>query len=232
MFDSRVLAQVFLGAGIVAAAYVGGRALIEFKRMDQTVVVKGLSERIVKANEASWIIEFQATDRDIKALNEKIVTSRKAIEEFVAAKGFDASAVQRQPVSISQTSQYDGEKAGMFRASGAIQVSSPDVDKVTKAAEGTDSLLEKGVLMTRTNVNYYFTALNDIKPEMLQETSEKAREAAQRFAASSGVKVGSIKGADQGPFSITAPFTEWGGETSSIMKRVRVVTTVEYFLER
>lgn len=232
MLDSRVVAHFVLGLGIVAAAVVGGRSLLEIKRLDQTVSVKGLAERIVKANEASWIIEFQASDADIRALNAKIISSRKAIEDFILAQGFDAASIQRQPVSISQTSKYDGGKEGQHRASGSVNVSSKDVDKVTKSAESADQILEKGVLMTRTSVNYYFTDLNAIKPEMLKEATEKAREAAAKFAENSGVKVGFIKSADQGPFSITAPFSEWGGETNSIMKRVRVVTNVEYFLDR
>jgi hypothetical protein len=232
MRDSRVVAQIFLGVGIVIAAVVGGLTLYKIKTLDQTVRVKGLAERIVKANEASWIIEFQASDTDIRKLNTKVADSRKAIEEFVLSQGFEANSIQRQPVSISQSSQYDGGRVGEFKAHGAINISSQDVDKVTKAAESTDSLLEKGVLMTRTSVNYYFTDLNSIKPEMLKEASQKAREAAAKFSEDSGVKVGMIKAADQGPFSITAPFSEWGSETTSIMKRVRVVTNVEYFLAR
>lgn len=232
MFDSRIIAQVCLGVGIIAAAAVGGKTLVTIKKLDQTVRVKGLAERIVKANEASFGIQFQATAPDITKLNDKVATSRKAIEEFILAQGFEASQMQRQPVSISQTGKYDGGRDGDYKATGRINVSSKDVDKVTKSAESTDALLQKGVVITNTNVNYYFTDLNTIKPEMLKEASESARQAAAKFAEDSGIKIGLIKSADQGPFSITAPFSEWGGETESIMKRVRVVTNVEFFLER
>ena len=233
LLNSRLLAQGVLGFCIVVATAIAGKVLIKVKSLDQAVEVKGLAERLVKANEASLIIEFQSQDESMTQLNTKVTASRKAIEEFIKDQGFEPTTIQRQPISIGQESDYGkADKKRAYRATGSIQFSSPDVDKVTKSSEATDVLLTKGVLVTRTSVNYYFTNLNEIKPEMLKEASEKAREAADRFAASSGVKVGSIKRADQGPFSITAPYSEWGSETNSVMKRVRVVTNVSYFLER
>jgi uncharacterized protein len=76
---------------------------------------------------------------------------------------------------------------------------------------------------------------------MITEATRNARSAADRFAADSGSKVGSIRSAEQGVFSITA--ANAGGEASSdsqsgpdekgsLMKKVRVVTTVEYYLEK
>jgi hypothetical protein len=231
--NSRLLAQTVLGLSIVIAAAITGAAFIKVKSFDQTVEVKGLAERVVKANEASLIIEFQAQDESITQLNEKVTVSRTAIEEFIKDQGFEPTTIQRQPIAISQDSDYGkSDKKRAYRATGSVQFSSPDVDKLTKSSEATNVLLAKGVIVTRTSVNYYFTSLNDIKPEMLKEAAEKAREAADRFAASSGVKVGGIKRADQGPFSITAPYSEWGNETSSMMKRVRVVTNVSFFIER
>ncbi|HMF52825.1 MAG TPA: hypothetical protein VK593_00650, partial [Edaphobacter sp.] len=68
---------------------------------------------------------------------------------------------------------------------------------------------------------------------------------ADRFAADSGSQVGSIRSANQGVFSISAadsggasgPGEEGGGggdaqADSSIMKKVRVVATVDYYLVR
>jgi hypothetical protein len=161
-----------------------------------------------------------------------VSTARKTIEEFIKEQGFEPSQIQRPPVSISQVGKHDSSREKEYMASGQVIVSSSDVDRVTKSVETTDALLQKGVLVTRSSVSYYFTDLNTIKPEMLKQASDNARQAAAKFAEDSGVKIGLIKSAEQGPFSITAPFSEWGGETGSIMKRVRVVTSVEFFLER
>lgn len=66
---------------------------------------------------------------------------------------------------------------------------------------------------------------------MIAEATKSAREAAQKFAEDSGAKVGDIKNAYQGLFQIMARDEDNAMESSVIDKRVRVVTTVEYYLE-
>jgi uncharacterized protein len=91
---------------------------------------------------------------------------------------------------------------------------------------------------------YKFSGLNSVKPDMITEATRNARAAANRFALDSGSKVGSIRQANQGVFSILP--AEQGSDTgepgefsagnssadSSLMKIVRVVTTVEYYLDK
>src|ERR1700746_712899 len=106
-------------------------------------------------------------------------------------------------------------------------------------------MLQKGIVLDATpgqGLPYKFTALNSIKPDRITEATRNARAAADRFAADSGSKVGSIRQANQGVFSISAA-DEGGGAgepgdagvssgDSSVMKNVRVVTSVEYYLDR
>jgi len=70
-----------------------------------------------------------------------------------------------------------------------------------------------------------FTTLNDIKPAMVQEATEKAREVANKFAKDSNSTLGKIKTARQGQFSITNR-----DSNTPHIKKVRVVTSVEYYL--
>ena len=68
--------------------------------------------------------------------------------------------------------------------------------------------------------------MNDIKPDMIREATGNARASAEKFAQDSKSKVGKIRTASQGVVEIEdrdAASPEW--------KRVRVVTTVDFFLE-
>ena len=88
---------------------------------------------------------------------------------------------------------------------------------------------KQGVALIRSyeyDTQYLFTALDQIKPEMIAEATRDARSAAQQFAEDSGSKVGAIRNAQQGYFSI-----EDRDRFSPEQKTVRVVTTIEYFLE-
>ena len=73
---------------------------------------------------------------------------------------------------------------------------------------------------------FLFTGLDAIKPDMIAEATADARNAAQQFAEDSGSGVGGIRQATQGYFSIE----DLDSYTPHI-KRIRVVTTVDYALE-
>lgn len=66
---------------------------------------------------------------------------------------------------------------------------------------------------------------------MIGESTARAREAAQKFAADSQASLGGIKHANQGLFEILPRDQATGiTEGSQINKTVRVVSTVDYFL--
>jgi hypothetical protein len=106
--------------------------------------------------------------------------------------------------------------------------------------------LQKGIVLNSNpgqGLAYKFTGLNSIKPDMITEATRNAGAAADRFALDSGSKVGSIRQANQGIFSIlpadqgsaTGEPGEVGGDSgadNSVMKTVRIVTTVQYYLDK
>lgn len=76
-----------------------------------------------------------------------------------------------------------------------------------------------------TRVQFLFTKLNDLKPQMIEEATRNARAVAEKFAADSHSRLGKIKRASQGLFTI-----ENRDANTPHIKRVRVVSTVEYYL--
>ena len=110
------------------------------------------------------------------------------------------------------------------------------MDNVEKALNSTAILISQGIVFDSQSygspVSYIFTKLNDIKPQMLEEATKNAQAAAAEFAKSSNSVVGKIKYANQGVFSILpSEQTAGASEASQIDKKVRVVSTVEYWLK-
>jgi hypothetical protein len=152
-------------------------------------------------------------------------------------------------VTDTQANEYGGGTRAPRRyiVEQPITVRTARVDQVAAAAQKTIQLLQKGIVLNSNpgqGLTYKFTALNSIKPDMITEATRNARASADRFAADSGSKVGSIRQANQGVFSILPAdqagdageggeggYAQYGGDTS-IMKTVRVVTTVQYYLEK
>ncbi len=118
-----------------------------------------------------------------------------------------------------------------------VLVRSSDPERVLAASQRIAELVNAGVVISSGEEygpggpTFIFTQLNELKPEMLAESTARAREAAQQFARDAESGLGSIRRANQGVFEIL-PRAPGPGmtEESQLLKTVRVVSTVEYFL--
>jgi uncharacterized protein len=221
-----------IGLGLVIAGGAIGHGITNLKRYDQSVSVRGLDERILKATESSWNLSFGVSGNSFSEVQSKVNTNQKAIENFLLAKGFSAENIEKGFIQVTDNASYGWKKEqGMrYQASASVTLSTEKVDQVEKAKDQTKELFDQGILLRDSRVKYYFTDLNSVKPEMLKNAAASAREAAEAFARDAGVSVGKIRSATQGLFSISAPNAEYDAE-STLMKRVRVVTQVNYFLD-
>lgn len=208
-------------------------AVDRFRATERFVTVKGLAEREVRADLAVWPVTFAATGPDPASAQASLSAAERRVRAFLTARAFDAAAIGKGPprVTDARAQGYGNPVADAerFRAELTLTLRSSRVDAVRDAARAADELVADGVLLGAQwgdAVQYLFTGLNEIKPPMIADATKDARAAARRFADDSGASVGGIRRATQGYFSISDR-DAWTPE----IKRVRVVTTVEYFLE-
>jgi len=251
--SSLIVPSAILG-GLLAVGLVGGGLLLgtrmrDFKRADRYVEVKGLVERTVKSDSATWPISFsEAGDSlpDVFAASEK---DKAAVLAFLTAQGFDGADITVGSIAVTDrsTEQYNNNiKGPRFVVQQTVTVESQNVDKVAAANAKTADLIRAGVVIQSgqgSGVSYSFNGLNALKPDMITEATKNARASADRFAADSGSQVGAIRSAEQGVFSISAAnagsstgedgnqYTADQQAQGSIMKKVRVVSTIDYYLE-
>ena len=236
-----VVASALAALGMVLAGWVLGSQIKDIRLADRYVMVRGLAERTVKADLAVWPLSFREAGNDLQATFAKSEQDRQAVVQFLAAQGIPKADISLGQPSVTDTeaNEYGGTQRAPNRyiVQQSISVRSGDVDKVAAAVQKTSDLIAKGVVLgggpqygSQNSVSYVFTGLNSIKPEMITEATRNARSAAERFAADSGSKVGPIRTAEQGLFTISSADAAAGGSASTIMKTVRVVTTVNYYL--
>lgn len=224
-------AFIFLGLGLLG--YLLGHAALQFRAMDRTVVVKGLSEREVPADTAIWPIRFQEASNDLPTLFDSIQAKNKLVADFLAAHGLKPQEITTEAPTVTdlQAQNYGDKKNIQFRYTGSsvITVYSTNVAAVRQAMADIISLGRKGVAIAGDDYEhkpeYVFTKLNDQKPAMIAEATQNARTVAEKFAADSKSSIGKIKSASQGQFTI-----EDRDKTTPYIKRIRVVSTVEYYL--
>lgn len=240
---------MLLAFGLIICGWVLGSEIKAIKLSDRYVAVKGLVERKVKSDLAIWPIDYKEAGDNLASLYAKTESDKTTILQFLSQQGIQSSEVEIGVVRVvdRQTNEYgNAEKAAhRYIVQQQITVRTARVDLVAEAAQKAMLLVQRGIVLGSDRgetLTYKFTGLNSIKPDMISEATRNARAAANRFAADSGSKVGSIRSANQGVFSILAADqassdteeSAYTGESadSSLMKTVRVVTSVEYYLEK
>ena len=227
---------VILGVCLILAGGLLGRSLgrgaIQVKAMDRTVVVKGLAEREVPADVVIWPVAFSAADNDLSALYSKLESQSQEVEAVLAAAGIAAADITRDAAQVvDKAAQQWGNDKAQFRYTGTqtVTIYSHEVAKVRSARRAVADLGKTGFVFSADEYNYaaeyLFTGLNEIKPDMVADATRNAREVAEKFATDSQSSLGKIRKARQGQFSISNR-----DKNNPHIKKVRVVSTVEYYL--
>jgi hypothetical protein len=230
---SLVVVGASLLLGCIALGWLLGNYALRVKKFDRTVVVKGLSEREVPADVAIWPLTFQEANNDLAALFAGVQKKNSQVTEFLVGHGIAKDAITvGPPVVIDRYAQaYGDTRNAMYRytATSTVTVYSTDVAAVRKAMQDVISLGQKGVALSgegyQSQTQFEFTGLAKLKPAMIEEATKNARSVAEKFAADSDSRLGKIRSAQQGQFSI-----EDRDSTTPYIKKVRVVSTVEYHL--
>ncbi len=230
-----LIAALVLAIGIIAGGYLLGDGLRRARMADRAVTVRGLAERDVTADLATWTISFTAQGNELGAVQAESDRDARTIAEFFRAAGFPANAVNDAGGSVSQ--YFDSNRGeNNVTVNRRVQLRTTDVARARRANARQFDLIRRGVAIQEGSaVQYIFTGLNRIKPRMIADATRNAREGAQQFAQDSGTQVGGIRSATQGYFSVGArdgDATEEGsGGHDSPFQKVRVVTTIEFYLD-
>jgi hypothetical protein len=234
---NRKIEAVILGAficiGLVVFAYLISTTALRVKSMDRVVTVKGLAEREVDSNIAIWPIKFNEAGNELTELYSVIENKSGTIVEFLRKNGFsdDEITITQPAIFDRQAQNYADSTRSQYRytASAAINVYSSRVSLVRDTMKKLVELGKEGIAISgqdyQNKIEFLFTDLNVIKPKMIEEATTNAREVAMKFAKDSNSKLGKIRTASQGQFSISDR-----DSLTPHIKKVRVVSTVEYYL--
>jgi len=217
--------------GGLLAAFILGNSLTRAREADRYVTVRGLAEKDVVADLAGWTVTYAASASDLAAAQQDIDADTAAIQRYFTGLGFAPDTLVPSGVNVSSFIENGVPRITITQR---LQFRSTDVARAQRAVARQFDLVRAGVsLVEGSNMTYTFTKLNDIKSEMVAQATKDARQVAEQFARDSGAEVGAIRRASQGYFEIQARDGVDGGYgvSDSPDKKVRVVTTVEYYLE-
>ena len=222
----------FLCAGLVYVGQTASTALLQMKAMERTVTVKGLAEKEVKANVAIWPINFTEVDNNLPKLYETVQQKTDRVVAFLKEQGFSDSEITISLPSIEdrQAQGYvDPNVRYRYSAKVNLSVYTPQIDLMLNTRKQMISLVKEGIAIASqeydNRTEFLFTDLNSVKPVMVQEATQNAREVAEKFAKDSDSPLGKIKTASQGQFTISDR-----DNSTPYIKQIRIVSTLTYYL--
>ena len=235
---TALLMALFIGGGIAFSGLAIEHGILQTTKVQRYVSMRGFAEQDVKADLALWNIGYAATGDDLAAVQAKIETDTSTIRTMLMQSGLSEDEIITMPLSMTDLLARDyrseGANQGRYIIYGALRVRTDKVDLVQKiSGQQLGDLIRAGVTL-RDNQSppvYVYTKLKDVKPAMVAEATKDARAAAEKFATDANAHLGTIRQAQQGVFQIL-PRDQADGiyEAAEINKKVRVVTTVDYYL--
>lgn len=246
------LLGISIGLGTLGSGFFIGKAVYKARMADNFVTVKGIAEREVKADLAAWEIDYREVGNDLVAANAQLERDQQMAISFLQKNGFTAEEIEARPTKVNDllANPYNSSSSPQkyrYIVTAGVRVRSTKVDLIQKVSQMTNELIKQGVPLSfesgdynsdlMPNPSYYYTQLDKIRPAMLAEATQSARVVALQFAKDSNSVLGEIRRASQGLFQITSRDSSNDGNqgnsnpASSINKKVRLVTTIDYFLK-
>lgn len=228
-----IIASVIIAVGLIAIGWGIKSGLNSMNSNRRSVDVRGLAERVVDADRVTWPLVYNVVGNDLNAINAEIEKNNKILKDYLAQGGIDMSEISVLAPTVNDRWAYNygsSRPASRYMVKEVIVVVTNKVAQVSELISNQGKLMNDNITLDSDDysnpINFEFTGLNDIKPEMIAEATQNARDAANRFAADSQSKIGKIITAYQGQFQVD-DLTSYTPER----KKVRVVTTITYTLE-
>lgn len=217
--------------GLMVLGNCIGNGIEKMADKDRYVTVKGLAEREVTANKVIWPLPYNNVGNNLDDLYNAVEKSKNALVTFLEKNGISKEEIIMSAPTVTdrEAQSYTPENIKYrYQVESVITVVSSQVEKVMQLMNSQAELMKQGIAIGedyRYQTQFEFTQLNELKPQMIEEATRNARAVAQKFADDSKSKLGGIRRANQGQFSISSD------SNTPQLKRVRVVTTVDYFLK-
>ncbi len=220
------------GATVLAALIIGIFMVCTVKTLksyDDTVLVRGLCEKEVPADRVVYRISYAEKSNSLADLRNTISQNNGIIVEKLRAAGFKEDEVKVGNANYEDRYSYANDVSQItfrYQANQTVTVFSKNLELVRKMQQTLETDLVNQNILANSWADYQFLGLNEIKPAMIAESLENARAAADEFAKNSHSRIGKMRTASQGYFEV-----EDLDENTPQVKKVRVVTTVEYYLK-
>ncbi|AIL12981.1 hypothetical protein IM40_04830 [Candidatus Paracaedimonas acanthamoebae] len=234
---SALILGLLISIGLSLSGFFIFKGIQSLKLAERYVTVKGLVERTVKSDRADWEIAIRLSGDNLADLYKQVSEQKTKVQEFLQTVGFEEAEIKSSSPQVNDTHARDwgGQlPPHRFIVDLSLKIITQKVDLIEETSRHLGELIKEGIAISRSDIRYQYTQFRELRPEMLAEATKNARELAQQFAADSGSRIGAIRRSNQGVFRIMSadalPTEDFNSGHNSLIKKIRVVSTIDFFL--
>jgi len=227
-----------LGIGLIISSLIFGWFYSNAKRGDEAITVTGSAKRRITSDLVVWSAGVSQQGPQLTEVYKGLADNIPRIKQYLLSKGIAENQMTVSSIASvtlkgkdsdgNETSEITG-----YSLSQSIEVRSNDVQKIAQVAREATELINQGILIESSAPKYYYTAIGDLKVEMLGEAAKDAKDRAEKIASSTGNSIGSVRSAKMGVLQITAAdstdVSDYGVyDTSTIDKDMTAVVNIGF----
>ena len=237
---------IIFSLALILAAAVLGYQVKQVGGGRESIAVKGLAEKPIKADRAEWGVTLQVQGATLAEALGRLRKEKPALDEFLAKAGFEKTALSDSNESTDPNfEEVEGRNGNLrqvqagYLARQSITINTTDLPRIIEAARRIVQFEADGHPVKFGQPQYLVSNLEEVKMSLIGAAMQNSRVRAAEFAKNGDVKVGPMRSASQGAFYIlpaaaNSDVSDWGGtyDKSTVDKIARVVVTVDYSIER
>lgn len=243
-----VLIALIACISAIACVLIGSRGLIEFKEVSKGsgISATGSTSQNFTSDLIVWRGSFSTHGETAREAYEKIKQNSEITRQYLLENGVTDDELIFYSVNISQKYKYEYNNEGVivnevpdgYDLSQQLSVTSADVDKIGGISRDITKLIEAGVEFISDSPEYYYTKLDELKLEMIDQATQNAKARIDILAKNSQSRIGKLLSANLGVFQITAQNSDseeysYGGifNTSSKEKTASITVKLNYAVD-
>ena len=192
---------------------------------------------------AVWRGNFSVRGDTSREAYREIEKNADIVKKYFEEKGVSGDEMTFYAIYISELTKEvyntEGECIGYeddgYELTQSFEVSSPDVEKITAISNECTELIDSGVEIMSDAPEYYYTKLDELKLQLIEEATKNAKERIDIMAQNAGCEAGELLTANLGVFQITGAYSSteeysYGGtfNTSAKDKTASITVRLNY----
>lgn len=226
---------IFSVAMIIAASVLG--AFFYLSRQGQhTISVTGSASQNFICDTVKWTVTMrESVGRDELALGYRLLEEKtqKLLREFTS-NGVSPDEITIKPINAYKDYGQQGFQG--YNLEQTVYLISTEIDKVEGWALHPVKLVDQGITIENSTLEYFYSKLDDLKKDLLANATANAEERALNMLANTDLQLGKVLSMRSGVFQITEPLSTMVSssgiyDTSTREKQISVTAHVTYAIK-